>query len=749
MRWRDASIVRRLVVLALVAGLVPAVLGVLLVRGLEERALRETAAQRNAAVAQRTAATIDGRVEAIASQLRLLASRPQVAALDEAATDDLAVALRVSRELDRLVLRDAEGRAVAAAASSELLRVADLPVRPPGPEPVRTAVVSRADGLPVIELVVPVEDPPGTRVGALFGEVPLPILAPEVEGRLLGDGRTALLTTDDGTVVAHRELDRVLDGERYDVDDPTGPHVATRTDAAGDRVLVAGARLTSMRGLVVVEQQEDVALAPADVTADGVTTVLLAVVAAIVTSVILAGRRLLRPLGDLVDGVGRLERGERAVRVPTDGAAEVGALAEGFNRMAGALEERRSQLEAAEVAARRSEERLRLLVEGVEDYAIVLLDADGRIRSWNTGARRLLGFEAGDAVGRAFREVFATLGEGSGDPLRDAAMSHRGDTEGWCLRGDGGRFWARTVATALTDDDGAQYGYAIVVHDLTDRQAARVALEEALEREQEAAEELRRTSELKDEFLAIATHEIRTPLAAILGASTLLSDGWDDLAEPDKVRFRDMIATHAHDMRLIVDRLLDFTRLQAGRAQLVSERFDLVEELGRIALVLERQLEHHELVIEARVPELEFDRDVVRHVVTNLLSNAAKFSPPGSTITLTAVLEGSTLRISVRDQGAGIPSEDQEAVFELFRHSRAPYSTARGAGVGLAIVKRYVELAGGEVVLDSAPGQGSTFTVTLPLDDPPRRLERQPGGPEHSRSHPAASHPTTSDGGPP
>ncbi|MBW3659057.1 MAG: PAS domain S-box protein [Actinobacteria bacterium] len=718
MRWGDASIVRRLVILSLLAGLVPGLVGILLVRGLEERSLSREAIERNDAVALQTAAAIDGRVGAVEEQLRLVASIPGVAGISGSAADDLSIALRVSDELDQLVLHDVQGRAVAAVASSRVLDPDEIAVRPPE-LPFGAGILTPPSGLPVVEVAVPVEDPPGTVVGTLTGQVPLTMLTPEVDGGILAARREAILTDDDGVIVAHRETDRVLARQAY-------PAASLRTGVrevggpAARRWLISSAELTALPATVIVEQPEAVALAPAEATMNGVTAVLLAVVAGIVAAVILTGRRLLRPLRGLVEAVARLERGDRAVRVPTGAAAEVGALAEGFNRMAGALDERRSQLEAAEISARRSEERLRLLVEGVEDYAIVLLGREGRIRSWNTGAHRLLGYDRDEALGRPFADVFAAGGASgaTADPLLEAATSHRGDTEGWCQRGDGTRFWARTVATALTDEQGDPYGYAVVVHDLTERQAARVALEDALAREQEAAEELRRTSELKDEFLAIATHEIRTPLAAILGASNLLSGGAGDLEEEEQERMRSMIATHAQDLRQMVDRLLDFTRLQAGRAQLVRERFDLAEELERVVNVLERQLADHALDVDVPSRELELDREGLRHVVTNLLSNAAKFSPPGSTITLAAAVDDEHLVVRVSDQGRGIPAADHETVFELFRQSTAPYSSARGTGVGLAIVKRYVELAGGDVTLESAEGEGATFTVTLPLTDP-------------------------------
>lgn len=719
-RRSGPSIVRQLVWITLAAGLVTGLVGVALVREAERREVRADAAAKNIAAAERTATLLDGRVDGVLSQLQLLASRPAIATFSDDASDELGVALRVSDEIDQVELFDATGRARAAAASSLFLAPAEVPARPGIVEGLsagdRVTVVTDTAS-PVVELTVPVEDPPGRIVGALVGRAPLALLTEEAEARLRGTGTTAFVVDSSGRILAHRELDRVLEAEQFPLvafDD--GRRAATLRIDNEPPVLVAVALPTTLPVTVVVEQDEREALAPVEPALGGVTVVFLAVLASILVAVILAGRRLLAPLGPLADAVERLGRGERNTRVALRGGGEIGILAGGFNEMAAKLQQRQEELESAERAARRSEERLRLMVEGVTDYAIVLVDLDGEVRTWNAGAQRLLGYASAAAIGLSF-DVFAAtqVSEEAAEPfLAEAGRLGRSDREGWCIRQDGSRFWARTVVTRLVDEDGEPYGFAVVLQDLTDRQAARKAMEEALHREQEAADELRRTSQLKDEFLVIAAHELRTPLATILGASSVLAEEWDDLGDHDAADLGAMVHRHAQDMRLIVDRLLDFNRLQAGQVRLSPSRFELWEELTADIGLLSSHLARHRVELDVPRAEVCLDRPALRHVVTNLVSNAAKFSAEGTVIALTAEVTEAHVEIVVRDQGVGIKPEEQEHIFDLFRQGSHEVSTSRGTGVGLAIVKRYVTLAGGDVQLESVPGEGSTFTVTLP-----------------------------------
>lgn len=712
-----STIVRRLVLLTIAAGLVTGIVGLAVVGAVERRQLRDDALVDNHAVADRIATVIDGRLGALRSQLELLASREPIVAFGDAGTE-LGVGLRVSDDLDRLVLYDRPGRPLAAVSSSRLLSPGDLPARPDLAGALEGAgaqvIVSRGDGaLPAVEVAVPVEDPPGSVVGALVGSAPVAVVVQGTEKADVETGASAFVVDREGIVIAHRELERVLAGESYPMADVFGDARRMAVVETGDgAVLTAAAALTVMSGWVVVEQPEADVAPRLGSTFGDVTAVFLAVIAAIVVAVVLAGHRLLRPLRPLAEAVERLGRGELGVRVERDGAGEVGILADGFNRMAAALQSRQLELEAAERLARRSEERLRLMVEGVEDYAIVLLDLDGRVRSWNTGARRLLGPDSEEAVGRPLAS-FLDPHDPPDDPLAQAAAGGRGDVEGWCRRDDGRRFWARIVATSLRDEEGAPYGYAVVLHDLTARHRAHEATEVALQREREAAEELRRTNRLKDEFLAVAAHEIRTPLSAILGASSVLVNDWDELDDDERRRFRDMIDTHAQDMRAVAERLLDLTRLQAGRVRLVAEEVRLDQEMPRLVSLVQTQLDGHEVVLDIASATVHLDPQALRHVVTNLVSNAAKFSPAGSRITVGARVDGPFVTVEVTDEGVGIPSADQEHIFEMFHQSSDGPSARRGAGIGLAIVRRYAELSGGGVEVESAPGEGATFRVTL------------------------------------
>jgi PAS domain S-box-containing protein len=711
-------VVRQLVLVTSVVGLLTGAVGLAVANHLERRELIMQAGGAGVASAERTASVIDGRVDALLAQLSLLATREEVVALDDV-TAELEVALRVTDQVERLVLHDASGRPVAAAAADRVLPPAEVAPR----EPVVAASAEHPTGRidldggetdgPGVELTVPVVSPTEGIVGMLVGRADLSLVADEAARRPSIGGRTSLVSPD-GRTFADRDEERVAAGFVQPIDALRGEPPVARVDGPEGPALLAAAPLRTLGAFVVVEQPER------DVVGGGLrlfgpTGVLLAVVLAIVVAVIATARRLLRPLGPLVDGVGRLTAGERGVRVDEEGSGEVAELAQGFNRMAASLELRRRELERAERSARSSEERLRLVVEGVEGYAIVLLDVLGDVRSWNAGASRVTGYGEQEVVGRRLTDL-AVPEEPIADPVLAATRTGRGEAEGWFVRPGGERYWGELTVTALRRDDGATTGYAAILQDVTERRAARRALEAALHREQQAADELRRANELKDEFLAVATHEIRTPLSAILGATQVLAPAPFPLPEAEAEEVRQMIWRHANDMHGIVERLMDFTQLQAGRVRIVPQRLALRREVERIVGSLGHELAGHEVVVEVAAVEVDLDPGFLHHVLSNLLSNAAKFSPAGSRLTVAGDVTSGELVLAVSDEGVGIAPEDRGRIFELFRQSTQTEASARGTGVGLTIVRRYVELVGGEVEVDSEPGEGATFTVRVPLE---------------------------------
>ncbi|HET9793356.1 MAG TPA: PAS domain-containing sensor histidine kinase, partial [Thermoanaerobaculia bacterium] len=358
---------------------------------------------------------------------------------------------------------------------------------------------------------------------------------------------------------------------------------------------------------------------------------------------------------------------------------------------------------------RRSEERFRLLVERVQDYAIFMLDPDGRIASWNVGAERIKGYSASEAIGRHFSIFYTPEDAAAGRPqglLRKALEQGRVEDEGWRVRSDGSRFWADVVITALFDESGTLHGFAKVTRDLTERRQV---------------EALKEADRQKNEFLAVLAHELRNPLAPIRNALYLI--GRPD-AGPSTIREAHAIAERqVRHMSRLLDDLLDVSRVSQGRIELRRERIDLasaaIQAIDSVRGLAEQR--GQSIAFDASpVPVVaEADPTRVDQVLMNLLSNAIKYTGPGGHIRVTIAREGDDAVLRVRDDGQGIAPEALPNIFDLFVQAK-PHarSGGEGVGIGLTLVRRVVELHGGSVTASSAGlGQGSEFVVRLPVAD--------------------------------
>jgi PAS domain S-box-containing protein len=367
----------------------------------------------------------------------------------------------------------------------------------------------------------------------------------------------------------------------------------------------------------------------------------------------------------------------------------------------------------AREAAREHEERFRILVENIKDYAIFMLDTDGRVATWNAGAQRIKGYAAHEIIGRHFSVFYSEDQVRSGKcdyELRAAARDGRFEDEGWRLRKDGTRFWANVVITALRDPSGALLGYAKVTRDLTERRQ----LEEERVRLAHAEEAVR----LRDEFLSLASHELKTPLTVLRLQLEALRER---ITAEDRTTLAKLDRSDRAGQRLteLIDALLDVSRIAAGRFTLHCEPADIADI---VATAVDRL---HEIAANAGCTLSvaadhaigTWDRSRIDQVVTNLVSNAIRYAA-GSPIAVTVERQDHDAVIEVRDQGPGLPDGQIARMFERFERGTSMRHYA-GLGLGLYVVRQITEAHGGQVTAENSAGGGARFTVRLPLDTPP------------------------------
>jgi PAS domain S-box-containing protein len=367
-----------------------------------------------------------------------------------------------------------------------------------------------------------------------------------------------------------------------------------------------------------------------------------------------------------------------------------------------------------------SERRFRLMVESVVDYAIFMLDAEGRVASWNAGAQRIAGYEAHQIVGQHFSLFYPREDAERAKPqweLEVASAEGRFEEEGWRVRKDGSSYWANVVITAVRDDRGTLLGYAKVVRDLTERNR----VEAELIRAKVAAE---KASEAKSQFLANMSHELRTPLNSLLILARLLADNVGGNLNPKQVQFAQTIYASGMDLLSLINDLLDLAKIEAGAitaldmapARLEDLRDDLERSFRQLAQ--DKGLQFAINLDPATPAVIRTDLSRLKQVLKNLLANAFKFTKQGRVSLDIAPAEGKRIAFSVVDTGIGIPAEKQKVIFEAFQ--QADGTTARqygGTGLGLSISRELTRLLGGEIRVSSELGKGSSFTLYLPLSD--------------------------------
>ena len=353
---------------------------------------------------------------------------------------------------------------------------------------------------------------------------------------------------------------------------------------------------------------------------------------------------------------------------------------------------------------RQSEERMRLLIESVTEYAIFLLDPTGRIMSWNEGARRIKGYEASEIIGQHISKFYTEDAHNSGLPnilLAKALQNGSASDEGWRVKKDGNKFWASIVITAVHSGSGEHYGYVKITRDLTERRLA---------------DELAKSHEEKDTFLATLAHELRNPIAPLAPGLDLIIRAPHETERVIKVAT--MMRRQVDLMSRLIEDLVDLSRITTGRINLRRERASLAtvieDSLCSIRPLVEKY--RHRLIVEVEKDIPIFaDPHRLTQALTNLLRNAVKYTESSGEIVLSAwSVDSQTLEISVRDNGRGIGRDVIEDIFDTF--NRGLQTDTDGLGIGLSLTRAIVQLHGGKIsVASEGVGKGSEFLMTLPI----------------------------------
>ena len=368
----------------------------------------------------------------------------------------------------------------------------------------------------------------------------------------------------------------------------------------------------------------------------------------------------------------------------------------------------------AEEELRLGEERMRLVAESTRDYAIITLDEQGVITTWNKGAELIFGYSKTEAEGAYYDFIFSAEDRASGVPeteLLGARTHGRSEDERWHLRKDGSRFYCSGEVTQLNGDN--LHGYVKIARDLTGHKRQHE------EQSQQLAETLN-TNYLKDEFFAVMSHELKHPLNLIQLNAELLRRLPVTKSVAPAAKAVNTICDAVSSQARIIDDLLDVARVRTGKLKLKPIAVDLASVLRDIYTVVLN--DQHSTTVELHVPSeplmVRADPTRLEQIIWNLVNNALKFTPPDGRVQLIASQAGDMARLEVKDNGTGIAVENLEHVFDLFGQAETQHANHQreGLGIGLSLVRQLTEAQHGTVEVSSpGAGEGCTFTVYLPL----------------------------------
>jgi len=358
------------------------------------------------------------------------------------------------------------------------------------------------------------------------------------------------------------------------------------------------------------------------------------------------------------------------------------------------------------------------IIDSLQDYSIFTLDRDFNINSWSAGSTKIFGYETDEVIGEPFDIIFTEEDLKSGTPRREietALKEGRATDNRWHIAKDKSLFYAYGLVFPLIGSDGEMLGYVKILRDLTERKQS----EDAIKKYVRDLEEL---NTHKESVLAILSHDLRSPLSAIIGTAKYLKDHFHKM-KPDAVQeMLDLLYKSSTDELEMLDYLVEWARIKYASDVFSPSQIKLTEYINKVfetlsetALINTINL-HHEIEEDTSVFA---DGKMLISIIQNIVSNAIKHTGKGGTITVSAKSKDDKIIVQVKDTGIGMSKEIME---KLFTPQMKTLSEARkknkGAGIGLLLVKGFLEKNDGEIWVESIEGEGSSFYFTLPIEKP-------------------------------
>ncbi len=385
------------------------------------------------------------------------------------------------------------------------------------------------------------------------------------------------------------------------------------------------------------------------------------------------------------------------------------------------LAQERARRKQAERDLRASEERFRMLVEDVDDYAIFMLDPHGRVIIWNVGAERIYGYRSSEIIGKKFNRFYPPEDRARGKPeqaLSEAVVEGSFRDEGWQLRKDGSRYWGVIVITALRDEKETLSGFSVITRDISMRKEADDEIRRLNARLEQRVEE--RTAELQEAYREMEafsysiSHDLRAPLIHIAGFAELLTTDTESVLDDKARRYLQTIVNSTKRMARMIDDLLAFSR--TSRAELHKVRVSMAEIVKEVMNDLQPEMKERTITWNIHeLPDVQGDPFLLRQAVFNLVANALKYTRKRAEarIEIGATPSGGEILFFVRDNGVGFNMDYSSKLFGVFQrlHSSSEFE---GTGIGLANVRSIVKRHGGRTWAEAVVDQGATFYFSLP-----------------------------------